>query len=303
MGDDDLLFGWDEDRRWVWADDGETWRVDLPGSAAALVARAAARSTTTRAWLKRGAVLEVSDGDASRSFRRREITELLTAAGGALKGLGDETSADDDRLAVLAQGAALLAAVLDALSQPDHVDAPPDAKLSAEVSALTRLCEEFDRASQVRVQPRADGSFRLRWTDQDRSLLAEFTTMFSEILDSNSDIGDAARLFPSAYGGDAERNTEWVAVTRDELTDRRRAALETARELMTRSSCDEEPLLALVQTLNGVRLVLGTRLDVSEDGRPRARRRDAQALECFDYLGRLQYEIIEALRTVLPRQS
>lgn len=300
MGDDDLLFGWNEDQRWVWADDGDAWMLALPESAAALLRRAAARSSTTKGWLRRGAVLEVSDGETARSFRRREITELLTAAGEALTGVADEPAVDDDRLATLAQGAALLATVLDAISQPHSADAPPDAELSIEVAALARLCEECDRAPRMRVQPRADGTFRLRWTDDDRSLLAEFGTMFGEILDSGADNGDAARLFPSAYGGDVERNTEWVAVTRDELTDRRRTALATARELMTRSSCDEAPLLALAQTINGMRLVLGTRLNVSDDGAPRAESHDGEVLECFEYLGRLQYEIVEALRTVLP---
>ena len=61
---------------------------------------------------------------------------------------------------------------------------------------------------------------------------------------------------------------------------------------------DEDQLLAWMRALNHVRLVLGTRLDVTEEGderplSPRDPRTGAFAV--YDYLTYLQGEIIEAL--------
>ena len=67
---------------------------------------------------------------------------------------------------------------------------------------------------------------------------------------------------------------------------------------------DEDQLLAWMRALNHVRLVLGTRLDVTEDGdeRPMSPRDPrAPAFAVYDYLTYLQGEIIDALSSALGR--
>ena len=61
---------------------------------------------------------------------------------------------------------------------------------------------------------------------------------------------------------------------------------------------DEDQLTAWMRAVNDVRLVLGTRLKVSDEGvdRPRDRRDPrAPAFAVYDYLTGLQGEIIEAI--------
>ncbi len=300
MSDHDLLFGYDEDRRWIWADDGDGWVIDLPASAALLLDRATSRGSTARKWLARGVVLEIGDGETNRSFGRKEIGELLIEAAEPLVGLTTGSSIDDDRLPVLAHGSALLAALLNAIGQPEDPDAPPDAELSAEVDVLARFCDECDAAASLRVQPRRDATFRLRWRELDRQIVDQCAVTLEDVLASGAIEGDAVRLFPSAHAGDEERNDEWHALAHDSLVSSKLAALAVMRELMAGTSCNETQLIAIVQSLNSIRLILGTRLDVDEEDGPRTRGDDESDAERYTYLGYLQHGIVDALATVFP---
>jgi hypothetical protein len=83
-----------------------------------------------------------------------------------------------------------------------------------------------------------------------------------------------------------------------DLVARRRSAVDVLEATAGATRLDEEQLLAWMRALNDVRLVLGTRLDVTEEGDERpVDRRDprAPAFAVYDYLTYLQGEIIEAL--------
>ena len=76
------------------------------------------------------------------------------------------------------------------------------------------------------------------------------------------------RLFPTAYHDDAERDREYQQLVRDELLDRRLAALDIVdSHRSTADELDEAQLSAWMRRVNDLRLVLGTRLDVCEDRR------------------------------------
>lgn len=74
------------------------------------------------------------------------------------------------------------------------------------------------------------------------------------------------RLFPPAYPDDPERDAEYQRLMRDELIASRVAAIETVDGFLADGRrLDETELTALMQSVNAVRLVLGTMLGVTED--------------------------------------
>jgi len=76
---------------------------------------------------------------------------------------------------------------------------------------------------------------------------------------------DTRRLFPPAYGADEAREAEYQRLMRSELADRHLEALRTLEETLDAPRLDQDQLTAWLRALNDVRLVLGTRLDVTED--------------------------------------
>lgn len=85
------------------------------------------------------------------------------------------------------------------------------------------------------------------------------------------DLGTSAitrRLFPPAYhlAGDADADVEYQRLMRDELVASRLAAMhEVDLALTSGHELDEAGMHGLLQSLNAVRLVLGTMLDVGEE--------------------------------------
>lgn len=76
------------------------------------------------------------------------------------------------------------------------------------------------------------------------------------------------RLFPPAYhlADDAEADAEYHRLMREELVASRLAAMNQVDETLSAGTpLDEAAMHGLLQSLNAVRLVLGTLLDVGED--------------------------------------
>jgi hypothetical protein len=75
------------------------------------------------------------------------------------------------------------------------------------------------------------------------------------------------RLFPPAYhlADDAEANAEYQRLMREELVASRLTAIDEAGRLINSGAAlDDGAMQGLLQSLNAVRLVLGTLLDVGE---------------------------------------
>lgn len=73
------------------------------------------------------------------------------------------------------------------------------------------------------------------------------------------------RLFPTAYAQDPEHDAEYQRLMRDELVASRLDAIERVEGSLDATELTEAELLGWIQSVNAVRLVLGTMLDVSED--------------------------------------
>jgi hypothetical protein len=76
------------------------------------------------------------------------------------------------------------------------------------------------------------------------------------------------RLYPTAYPQDAEADAAYGELVHDQLLEQRLTALDTLERSMTASHLSEEELIAWMMSINSIRLVLGTRLDVGEDDEP-----------------------------------
>jgi hypothetical protein len=148
-----------------------------------------------------------------------------------------------------------------------------------------------------RVRRNRRGGFEIRLPADERALLRNVVPQLRQLLDG--DLGDPAlrRLFPTAYADDPGRDREYQQLARDDLAQRRREAVDVLLATVDEDRLDEEQLLAWMGAVNDVRLVLGTRLDVSEetDLVPEPDDPDGPLLVLYGYLGYLLETIVEAL--------
>jgi hypothetical protein len=148
-----------------------------------------------------------------------------------------------------------------------------------------------------RVRRNRRGGFDLRLPKDERALLRDVAPQLRQLLDG--DLGDPTlrRLFPTAYADDPERDREYQQLARDELAERRRASIDLLLATLEEDRLDEEQLLAWMGAVNDIRLVIGTRLDVSEetDPEPEPDDPDGPLLLLYGYLGYLLETIVQAL--------
>jgi hypothetical protein len=107
------------------------------------------------------------------------------------------------------------------------------------------------------------------------------------------------RLFPTAYGQDPQRDAEYQILARSELTDSRLGALATVRDTLGAAVLSDDELRSWMLTVNQLRLVLGTRLDIGEDDE------DDEALDPSDPEGqeRLLYHWLTGLLALIVEAS
>jgi hypothetical protein len=170
----------------------------------------------------------------------------------------------------------------------------------APTEELVMLCEQLVVDLLVtldrRFTPAGDGTFLTHWSATDRAVIDDLASELEASLDG--DDPDLARLFPPAYLADAERNQGYAALAGAELIESRRASLAVLRDAIQRDTATEDEMAAMMRAVNDLRLVLGTRLDVSEtDEGPPPGDPDAPAYAVYRHLTHLLAQIIEALRS------
>ena len=155
-----------------------------------------------------------------------------------------------------------------------------------------------------RVQRTRSGSYEVHLPSAERTLLGNLADQLRELLAETTDDPSVRRLFPTAYHDDPERDREYQQLVRDELLERRLSALATVEATLDADELNEEQLSAWLSSLNDLRLVLGTRLDVSEEQvAVDADDPDAPAYAVYGYLGFLLSEVVDALTDGLPEPS
>ena len=152
------------------------------------------------------------------------------------------------------------------------------------------------RRARRRVSRTRQGTYAVRLPAPERALLANLVGQLRDLLQVTTDDPSLRRLFPTAYHDDAERDREYQQLVRDELLERRLAALDTVDATAEALELDGAQLSAWLTALNDLRLVLGTRLDVQEDQEAIDEDHpDAPAMAVYGYLSGLLDDVVDAL--------
>ena len=139
-----------------------------------------------------------------------------------------------------------------------------------------------------------DGGYSLRLPDGLRQVLPRLSDELGELL--ASDEASVRRVFPTAYPDDAEREAGYQALIRGELVDRHRAGLALLAATADAEMLSQDELTRWMTTINAVRLILGTALDVAEDHELELDDDDPRqfTFQLFTVLGLLLGDIVEA---------
>ncbi len=150
------------------------------------------------------------------------------------------------------------------------------------------------------VKRRRDGRYELAFADELRDLLGALAEQLTAMLDEAPDDPSLRRLFPAAYPDDPFRDAEYQVLSGDRLRDGRRAGYGELAELCRRETLTEEELSTVMRVVNDLRLVVGTRLDVSEEDGPLDHVPDPDDPEdqlrwLYEVLTMVEGEVVEAL--------
>jgi hypothetical protein len=153
--------------------------------------------------------------------------------------------------------------------------------------------------TRPRIERQRGGSFRVRLPRGERTLLRGLAVELEQLLDGGRGNPDLRRLFPPAYAdSEPEAEADYREMMERELEHGRRAALRTLVATVDRDELTEPEAEAWLGVLNDGRLVLGTRLGVTDETLfagvspldPRARE-----IAVYLYLSWLQEQLVEAL--------
>lgn len=155
----------------------------------------------------------------------------------------------------------------------------------------------FGRPKPVRRNRR--GELEVNLPGPARQVLAHLCADLRELM--VTDDPALRRLFPTAYLEDPDKDAEYQILARSELLDNRLAALARIEATIEDRTLGEEDARAWMHGINQLRLVLGTRLGVSEDEGPEIPPPDhpdaeawANAWAAYEYLSALLDAFVEA---------
>jgi hypothetical protein len=147
-----------------------------------------------------------------------------------------------------------------------------------------------------RIERTRQGDFRVRLPEAEREVLRAIPAQLREVVGSKDPV--VFRLFPPAYPNDEDRNDEYDHLVHDDLVQERLTAAAAMEDTLDADRLSEEQLTSWLGVVNDARLVLGTRLDVTEETYERdipEHDPNAPAYAMYFYLGWLQEQIVAAL--------
>lgn len=147
-----------------------------------------------------------------------------------------------------------------------------------------------------------NGRFEINLSADQRDFLRSFLDQLRDLL--LADDPNLKRLFPVAYADDAELDAAYQQLVHGQLIEARFAAIETVEATLDATEVDEAQLTGWMQSINALRLVLGTVLDVSEappELDPDDPRFEPYVL--YEELGWLLGHIVAALTEALPEPT
>ncbi len=153
------------------------------------------------------------------------------------------------------------------------------------------------RRFRRKVRSNTDGTLTLNLSQQERELLHKVASELHASLQTGDD-PSLRRLFPPSYADDPVREAGYQMMVGDELRQRQLDAAHLVTQTADAQVLDAAQAAAWLQAINAIRLVLGTRLKISDDAEPVRIERDDPDLAswiAYDFLSFLLNELVEAL--------
>jgi hypothetical protein len=154
------------------------------------------------------------------------------------------------------------------------------------------------------IRRRRDGRYAIKLDPSVRAVLTAMSEQLSPMIDPGEPM--TQRLFPPAYPdqGDRTAEQEYRILVDNALVNHHREAFAILAGTAEAETLTEPELNAWLSAVGSIRLVIGTRLDVSEDMTP-PEPSDPTAPEyaLYELLGQLQYLMIEVLAADLPEDG
>ena len=150
------------------------------------------------------------------------------------------------------------------------------------------------------MRRRTDGRYDLALDPALRDVLSQVLADLRDVLDQDPDHPDLERLRPPAYADDADREAAYRLLAGEELRDAQRTSIDAVLASLDRDVLTEDELWSWLRAINGVRLVVGTRLEISDDDHGPDRRgaiapEEQQLWALYDFTTYIQYEVIQGL--------
>lgn len=128
-----------------------------------------------------------------------------------------------------------------------------------------------------------------------RRLIAELRTILTEPGDEHRPI--LRRLFPVTHPDDPEAEAEYQRLMRDELVTSKLSAFEIVDTTLAGDGLlDDAGMTAFMQSVNSLRLVLGTMLGVSDDPEDEVELVDTTEYHLYEYFGWLLEWSVRAMQ-------
>jgi Domain of unknown function (DUF2017) len=138
---------------------------------------------------------------------------------------------------------------------------------------------------------------RMNLEVHERLLIGELLDELEGLLDDPDD-PELLRLFPPAYSEPTD-DEQYRSLVRDQLVSGRSKALATVRATLSSDILDADQADQWLRALNDMRLVLGTRWDVTEQldyAKLDVNESRGRELAVYGYLSWLQEQLVEALQ-------
>jgi hypothetical protein len=154
------------------------------------------------------------------------------------------------------------------------------------------------------IKRRRDGRYAIKLDPSVRAVLVTMSEQLAPTLSPDDPM--TRRLFPPAYPGqdEAKAELEYRTLVDNALVNHHRTAFTVMAETAHADILTQEQLDAWLSAIGSLRLVLGTRLDVSEDMEtPDPSDPIAPEYALYELLGQLQYLMIDVLASQLPDEG
>ena len=151
------------------------------------------------------------------------------------------------------------------------------------------------------IKPQGPDHFVVNLGTEERSVIRAVCEDLSSVLDEDESSPSLRRLFPRGHASDEEVDDAYQQMVHEDLYNSRQEILAAVAESVERTELDRETLEQWMVGLNSVRLVLGTVLDVSEDGTPVLEEDDPMlpAWAVYEFLGSVVDAAVQALGETL----